>query len=66
MTKLLKRQESLQQAKDMVAYYEKNVEDLIKQYGTGVRPSWVSTDLAIVEDRIQYWKAQVKELEQCA
>lgn len=64
MTKLLKRQESLQQAKDMVAYYEKNVEDLIKQYGTGVRPSWVSTDLAIVEDRIQYWKAQIKDLEQ--
>lgn len=65
MTKLLKRQESLQQAKDMVAYYEKNVDDLIKQYGTGVRPSWVSTDLAIVEDRIEYWKAQVKEFEQC-
>lgn len=64
MTKLLKRQESLQQAKDMVAYYQKNVEDLIKQYGTGVRPSWVSTDLAIVGDRIEYWKAQVKELEQ--
>lgn len=36
-----------------VAYKERQINRLINQYGKGVRPSWVSTDLAIYTQQMQ-------------
>ncbi len=38
--------------------YERQYDDLIRQYGTGVRPGWVSTDLAILRQQIENAKAE--------
>ena len=48
--------EALEQVETMqgrVAYKERQITSLINQYGTGVRPSWVSTDLAIYSQQMQ-------------
>lgn len=36
---------------------------LLEEYGSGVRPSWVSSDLAHIGIDIQGYKLQLKELE---
>jgi hypothetical protein len=41
----------------------KDYNDLLKQYGTGVRPSWVSTELAHIGIAIQGYRLQLKEQE---
>ena len=49
-------QEALEQVEAMqgrVAYKERQIQSLINQYGQGVRPSWVSTDLAIYSQQMQ-------------
>lgn len=53
----------LQQAKSMYQMYKQRYDDLIKRYGTGVRPSWVSTDLAIEGERMRHYAKIVEELE---
>lgn len=53
----------LQQAKNMHQMYKQRYDDLIKRYGTGVRPSWVSTDLAIEGERMRHYAKLVEELE---
>ena len=48
--------EALEQVETMqgrVAYKERQINRLINQYGQGVRPSWVSTDLAIYTQQMQ-------------
>jgi len=48
--------EALEQVETMrgrVAYKERQINSLINQYGRGVRPSWVSTDLAIYNQQMQ-------------
>ena len=52
----------LDTAIDMVAYYTKGIDETVKKYGTGVRPSWVSADLAIDRDRRDAWKQEIKRL----
>lgn len=44
-------EQTKEQAEKMAEMYEREAQSLINQYGTGVRPSWVSTDLAIANDR---------------
>jgi len=49
-------QEAIEQVETMqgrVAYKERQIQRLINQYGQGVRPSWVSTDLAIYSQQMQ-------------
>ena len=41
----------------------KDYNELLEQYGTGVRPSWVSAELAHIGIAIQGYKLQLKELE---
>ena len=41
----------------------KDYNDLLKQYGTGVRPSWVSAELAHIGIAIQGYRLQLKEQE---
>tara|TARA_R110000822_G_scaffold10148_14_gene38660 strand:+ start:601 stop:801 length:201 start_codon:yes stop_codon:yes gene_type:complete len=36
---------------------------LADRYGSGVRPSYVSTDLAILDERIERYEAKIKALE---
>ena len=38
-------------------------DSLSERYGLGVRPSYVSTDLAILDDRIERYEAKIKRLE---
>jgi len=48
--------------KDCIASWLRQRDELELRY-QGVRPSYVSTDLAILEERIQRYVAQVKEME---
>lgn len=41
----------------------KEYNDLLKQYGSGVRPSWVSAELAHIGMNIQGYRLQLKEQE---
>ena len=38
-------------------------DNLSERYGLGVRPSYVSTDLAILDSRIERYEAKIKGLE---
>jgi len=60
-TEMTKQQE-LDDLKDAVASWRKQRDALAAKY-QGVRPSYVSTDLAILEERIQRYVAQIKEME---
>ncbi len=58
--------EALEQVETMqgrVAYKERQINSLINQYGTGVRPSWVSTDLAIYSQQMQDYTKQLSYAE---
>lgn len=55
---------TLEEAKSMYQMYNKQYDDIEKRYGTGVRPSWVSTDLAILGEKIRYCKNVIEKLEQ--
>jgi hypothetical protein len=54
---------TLEEAKNMYQMYKKSYDDLIKRYGTGVRPSWVSTDLEIEAMGMRHYAKLVEELE---
>ena len=41
----------------------KDYNELLAKYGSGVRPSWVSTELAHIGIAIQGYKLQLKEQE---
>lgn len=51
-------------AKKLAEHYEGEVERLIHKYGTGVRPGWVSADLAIYEMRRDQYRNLVNRLKQ--
>lgn len=47
--------------KSTIASAERDNDSLIKQYGTGVRPSWVSTDIVMNLDRIEKYKKMLAD-----
>lgn len=49
--------------KDSIADYRKQRSDLVTKY-RGVRPSWVSTDVAILSDRIDQLVEMLRSREQ--
>ena len=51
-------------AQERVNYHQRKVNELIRQYGTGVRPSWVSTDLSIEQNNVTQWVKELNRLEQ--
>lgn len=53
-------QDSIMQA---IQREKKDYNDLLKKYGTGVRPSWVSAELAQIGMAIQGYTLQLKEME---
>ena len=56
------KQDEINDLKNAIASWRKQREELSAKY-QGVRPSYVSTDLAILEERIQRYVAQLKALE---
>jgi hypothetical protein len=53
----------IQLAKEMAEYHETSRQRTIASYGTGVRPSWVSEDLAMSEYRRDQYLDDAKTLE---
>ena len=49
-------EQTKEQAEKIAEMYEREAQSLINQYGTGVRPSWVSTDLARAEGRAMEYR----------
>lgn len=47
---------------DMAEHFEKKCEDLIARYGEGVRPGWVSADLAIDGQTAKNYRREAHEL----
>lgn len=54
----------LNRERQRLAYYEREQTDLKHQYGTGVRPSWVSTDLAIAAQRAAEIRNHIIQIEE--
>lgn len=54
----------LEEAKSMMHSYEQDIKRLRERYGTGVRPSWVSTDIAIAADNVQKFMKLIETMEQ--
>jgi len=46
----------------MIEYYKKERADLINKYGTGMRPSFVSADLASADMGMARWKQIAEDL----
>ena len=59
---MTENREEINDLKDAIASWRKQRDELSAKY-QGVRPSYVSTDLAILEERIKRYVARVKELE---
>ena len=57
------KQEEINDLKDCIASWRKQRDELELRY-QGVRPSYVSTDLAILEERIERYKAKLAEMEE--
>jgi hypothetical protein len=55
------KQEEINTIKDCIASWGRQ-RDEMERY-QGVRPSYVSTDLAILEERIERYKAKLAEME---
>lgn len=49
---------NLNEEKDVLANLLKERSDLIRKY-SGVRPSWVSTDVALLGERIERLRAEI-------
>jgi len=56
------KQEDISTIKDCIASWMRQRDGLELRY-QGVRPSYVSTDLAILEERIERYKAKLAEME---
>lgn len=46
----------------IINYYEGQCKALIKLYGTGVRPSWVSTELAIFTLQAERFRKMLNDM----
>ena len=56
------KQEEINDIKDCIASWLRQRDALEMRY-QGVRPSFVSTDLAVLEERIERYKAKLAEME---
>jgi hypothetical protein len=48
--------------KERIADSQRKIDDILRRHGTGVRASWVSTDIAIEQARITDALKAIKEL----
>ena len=56
-------EEEISLYQNMIQFHERQCDDLIARYGHGVRPSWVSEDLALAGHQIRQYKQKLAELE---
>lgn len=56
------KQEEINDIKGCITSWQRQRDGLSAKF-QGVRPSYVSTDLAILEERIERYKAKLKEME---
>ena len=56
------KEEEITLYQNMIRQYERSNDDLIARYGTGVRPSWLSEELAINGNYIMRYKKKLEEL----
>ena len=56
------KQEEINDIKDCIAAWQGQRDEMDMRY-QGVRPSYVSTDLAVLEERIERYKAKLAEME---
>ncbi len=56
------KQEAISDIKDCIASWMRQRDEMEMRY-QGIRPSFVSTDLAILEERISRYRAKLKEME---
>ena len=47
----------------MIGYYSRKYDDIINQHGSGVRPSWVSGDLAELRQSMMTYRAELADLQ---
>lgn len=55
---------TIQETKDYIARKEQQIEELIKEYGQGVRPGWVSEELAMLTFYKQDAENRLKQMEE--
>lgn len=58
------RSKQIQAIAEMNAMRLADVADLRKRYGTGVRPAWVSTEIAVAMSEYQAQEAEAKKLQE--
>ena len=51
-----------EELKDCIASWMRQRDEMERRF-SGVRPSYVSTDLAVLEERIERYKAKLTEME---
>jgi hypothetical protein len=56
------KQEEISDIKDCIASWMRQRDEMERRY-QGVRPSYVSTDLAVLEERIQRFRTRLAEME---
>ena len=56
------KQEDINTIKDCIASWMRQRDDMERRF-SGVRPSYISTDLAVLEERIERYKAKLAEME---
>lgn len=52
------------EALDIAAHYDRSVQQIIDQYGTGVRPSFVSADIAMAQASADRYRKLADELKE--
>ncbi|WFG40918.1 hypothetical protein ParaMal1_00034 [Paracoccus phage ParMal1] len=58
-------QDTIREATSMAEHYEGEAQRLSQQY-SGVRPGWVSTDIAIAQSRAASYRKMVEELKEAS
>jgi len=53
---------TIEECLEQIEYYKKERADILKKYGTGVRPSFVSADLASADMGMLHWYATAEQL----
>ena len=62
-TKDMTTEEKRQLAERMIAVFSRKNTGLINRYGTGVRPSWLSAEIAMNDQQVEYYKKIIKNLD---
>ena len=55
-------EDTIEECLEMIEYYKKERADIINKYGTGVRPSYVSADIASADIGIATWRGIAEDL----